>query len=170
MALLSRKVDYALLILSHLHQNGESSSARAIAEQFELSRAFVANILKQLCSADFLTSERGTKGGYSLARSADSIHLLAVMEALDDPFFLEECCQEGSTDVPVESNPTAGCAIFRSCPIRGPIQHIHNKLLAVLQNVTVAELANQPEQTEVPVILGTSLCERPPKAHSGPAE
>ena len=44
MTFLSRKADYALLILSQLSQSAEGLSARAIAEKYELSRAFVANI------------------------------------------------------------------------------------------------------------------------------
>jgi DNA-binding IscR family transcriptional regulator len=47
--LLSRKADYALLILSYLYGRPGSGSARAIADQFGLSKPFVANILKELC-------------------------------------------------------------------------------------------------------------------------
>ena len=70
MTLLSRKADYALLILSHLHRRPEGATARAIADKFELSRAFVANILKELCNKGFVVSHRGVKGGYSLGRDA----------------------------------------------------------------------------------------------------
>src|SRR5262245_47070916 len=44
MTLFSRKADYALLILSYLFRRPEGGNARAIAEQYGLSRAFVANI------------------------------------------------------------------------------------------------------------------------------
>jgi DNA-binding IscR family transcriptional regulator len=45
MTLLSRKADYALLILSYLHDKPVGGNARSIAEKFNLSRPFVANIL-----------------------------------------------------------------------------------------------------------------------------
>src|SRR5262249_10900897 len=45
MTLMSRKVDYALLILCHLHRLPAGACAREIATRFRLSRAFVANIL-----------------------------------------------------------------------------------------------------------------------------
>ena len=54
MTLLSRKADYALLILSYLSEKAVGGTARAIAEQFGLSRAFVANILKELCQKGFV--------------------------------------------------------------------------------------------------------------------
>src|SRR5215204_1758076 len=52
--LLSKKTDYALLILSHLHDRPEGDSAREIADRFGLSKAFLANILKELCQKGFL--------------------------------------------------------------------------------------------------------------------
>ena len=71
MTLLSRKADYALLILSYLFRRPEGGNARAIAERFGLSRAFVANILKELGHAGYVTSHRGVKGGLLKAKAYD---------------------------------------------------------------------------------------------------
>ena len=54
MTLLSRKADYAMLIVSYLHARPEGGNARAIAERFGLSRPFVANILKELCHRGYV--------------------------------------------------------------------------------------------------------------------
>jgi Rrf2 family protein len=91
MTLLSRKADYALLILSHLYQKPEGGNARAIAEKFGLSRSFVANILKELCQKGFVDSHRGVKGGYALARPAHTISLAELLESLEDGFRLTMC-------------------------------------------------------------------------------
>ena len=91
MALLSRKADYALLILSHLHQHPAGGNARAIAVKFGLSPPFVANILKELCQKGFVASHRGVKGGYSLARPATSISLAELIETVEDGFRLTMC-------------------------------------------------------------------------------
>src|SRR5947208_10641460 len=98
MTLLSRKVDYALLILSYLHRRAEGGSAREIAARFGLSRSFVANILKDLCHKGFVSSHRGVKGGYALARPADAVRLGDRMEALDDRFHLTECTRGGADE------------------------------------------------------------------------
>src|SRR5260221_11481018 len=90
MALMSRKVDYALLILSHLHGKREGACAREIADRFGLSRSFVANILKDICHKGFVTSHRGVKGGYILQRPAEDVSLADLMDALDDRFHLAE--------------------------------------------------------------------------------
>lgn len=131
MALLTRKVDYAILVLAYLHQKPEGGCAREIAARFGLSRAFVANILKELCNKGFVTSHRGVKGGYELQQSAEQVNLADFIEALDDPFRLTEC-----TGMP----PGDGCSVFPTCPVRGPIAAIHHRIREVLRSVTLAEI------------------------------
>src|SRR5712691_10775087 len=120
MTLLSRKADYALLILSHLHQNREGGNARAIAEKIGISRPFVANILKELCQKGFVVSHRGVKGGYELARSASSISLAELLETVEDGFRLTLC------------NTTAhagddGCSLSPICTVKEPMAEVHRR-------------------------------------------
>ncbi|MBY0457685.1 MAG: Rrf2 family transcriptional regulator, partial [Gemmataceae bacterium] len=86
MTLLSRKADYALLVLSYLYQHKAGGTAKAAADQFGLSRPFVANILKELCGKGFVTSHRGVKGGYTLARDAAAVTLAELLESMEDGF------------------------------------------------------------------------------------
>lgn len=138
MALLSRKMDYALLILSYLHQKVEGGCARIIADQFGLSRPFVANILKRLCQSGFVASQRGIKGGYSLARPVEEIFLTDLMDIMDGKFHLAQCCQE---------SPMAGCQMFGICPIQGSIAKVHQRVRDILESVSVAELLNGSQIT-----------------------
>src|SRR5436853_7726743 len=94
MALLTRKVDYAILVLSHLNQKPEGGCAREIAARFGLSRAFVANILKELGHKGYVTSHRGVNGGYVLRLPADRVNLGGFIAAMDDPFRLTACHRE----------------------------------------------------------------------------
>lgn len=131
MALMSRKVDYALLILAHLYHKREGACAREIADRFGLSRSFVANILKDICHKGFVASHRGVKGGYVLRRPAEEVTLADLMEALDDPFRLAEC-----NKTPEE----CACTLTPICPVRDPITEVHNRIRAVLRGVNLAEL------------------------------
>ena len=96
MTLLSRKADYALLILSYLHQHEPGATARAIAEQFGLSRPFVANILKELCHKGFVASHRGVKGGYALARAGRHDQPRRVARSHRGGFRLTMCNADGA--------------------------------------------------------------------------
>jgi Rrf2 family protein len=156
MALMSRKVDYALLILSHLHRKPEGACAREMADHFGLSRSFVANILKDICHHGFVSSHRGVKGGYVLARSAKAISLADLMDALDDPFHLAECTrpQEECT-----------CTLTAVCPVRDPIAAVHQRIRDLLRTVTLAELfkSDLPQPAQA-VQVGVAACAAEPQA------
>lgn len=154
MTLLSRKTDYALLILSFLHTHPEGGCARTIAESFGLSRAFMANILKELCQKGFVTSHRGVKGGYGLQRPAEEITLAELLENLEDGFHLAAC---NSHPHPVGGEEA--CAILNTCPIRGPIGELHRRILETLSGVTLADIfqPHLPMATFQPVLATLGL-------------
>jgi Rrf2 family nitric oxide-sensitive transcriptional repressor len=136
MTFLSRKADYALLILWYLHKNQDGASAREIAEQFNLSKPFVANILKELCGKHFLHSQRGVNGGYTLARSVETISLGELIESLEEDFRFAECAGNDAVE--------ASCSISPVCPVKNPIQEVHHRIRAVLDGLTLAELFRSP--------------------------
>lgn len=132
MNLLTRKVDYAILVLSHLHEQVGGASAREIAERFGLSRAFVANILKELCAKGFVVSHRGVKGGYEIGRPVDDVTLVEFIESLEhQPMRLAACTHPAGDD---------GCTLAATCPVRRPIAAVHDRIHAVLRDVTLADL------------------------------
>jgi Rrf2 family protein len=135
MALLSRKADYALLILSHLYHNTTGGNARLIAEKFGLSRPFVANILKELTHAGYVASHRGVKGGYALLRPASAVTLAELLESIEEGFKLTVC--NGHEDVVREDE---SCSVSHVCPMKGPVAEIHRRLMGVLRGVTLEEL------------------------------
>jgi Rrf2 family protein len=153
--LLSRKADYALLILSHLHARPGGGNARTIAEKFGLSRPFVANILKELCQKGFVVSHRGVKGGYKLARPASSISLAELLETVEDGFRLTVC------------NPAAhagndGCSLSPICTVKEPMAEVYRRLIDVLRGVSLAELFDKnglrPSPLTALPVLGASGC------------
>ena len=155
MTLLSRKADYALVILSYLYQHKEGGNAHAIATQFGLSHPFVANILKELCRAGFVTSRRGVKGGYALAPTAGTISLAELLETVEDGFQLTLCNHTTHDDA---------CSHSAACTVKGPIAEVHQRLMGVLRGVTLAELfdpkAKPSALHELPV-LAAGCCSTP---------
>lgn len=151
MTLMSRKVDYALLILSHLHSHSSGASAREIHERFGLSHAFVANILKLLCNKGFVSSHRGVKGGYVLQRPLEEVHLTDVLDALDEAFHLTECTHDGAEET---------CTVESICPVRSPLARVHERIREFLARITLAELfapCQQESYTELGLTVGSGL-------------
>jgi Rrf2 family protein len=156
MTLLSRKADYALLILSFLHRKPLGGNARAIAQQFGLSRAFVANILKELCQKDFVASHRGVKGGYVLTRDAATVTLAELLETVEEGFRLAVCN-------PAEHAGDGVCTLESVCTVKGPMAEVHRRLLEVLRGVTLAELFDPPAAGSsplpaLPLLAAASCC------------
>jgi Rrf2 family protein len=141
--LLSRKADYALLILSYLYERPVGGNARAIAEQFGLSRAFVANILKELCQKEFVVSHRGVKGGYALSRPANTISLAELLETVEDGFRLTMCSSTGQS-------ADDECSHAAVCTVKDQMAEVHRRLIEVLRGVSLAELFDPAAPKPVP--------------------
>ncbi len=169
MTLLSRKADYALLILSYLHQHKTGGNARAIAEQFGLSPSFVANILKELCGKEFVTSSRGVKGGYSLARDAGAVSLAELLEAVEEGFRLTVCNHADSAE---SATAPDACTHADTCTVKGPLGEVHQRLMGVLRGVTLAELFDpkaKPSALHALPVLAAGRCGATSGVESFPA-
>jgi Rrf2 family transcriptional regulator, cysteine metabolism repressor len=147
MSLMSRKVDYALLILAYLDQHPEGGCAREIADAYGLNKGFAANILKELCRKGFVVSHRGVKGGYALHRPADEVNLAELMDALEEAFHLAECSQSPASE---------HCSLTAVCPVKGAIAEVHARIRDVLRGVTLAEVF-RPRGTPPPILMGLNL-------------
>jgi Rrf2 family protein len=139
-ALLSRKVDYALLILSYLHHRPEGGCARVIGDRFGLKKAFAANVLKLLCQRGLVRSQRGTRGGYVLSRPAGQIALAELLDLMGEPFRLADCNPGG----PGGCGAAGVCSLEAVCPVRGAIAEVDRRIRAVLQTVSLAEVFGEP--------------------------
>ena len=79
------KVDYGMRALLALTARGEPTTAEALAEAQALPSKFLGAILNDLRRAGIVASQRGSEGGYRLARPAAQISVADVMRALDGP-------------------------------------------------------------------------------------
>src|SRR5207248_4152138 len=96
---LSKKADYALISMKHLAQRGDrgSSSAREIAEQYDIPIELLAKVLQRLVRARLLESHQGTRGGYQLVRRPEQISVADVIQAIDGPVTVTACSSEEGT-------------------------------------------------------------------------
>lgn len=142
---LSKKADYALMALQYLASNGASGvvSARAIAERFDIPLELLAKILQQLAHQGLVAAHKGTHGGYQLARPALAISVADVAEAIDGPMTLTAC-----------SHVDVRCEQFATCTVRDPLWQIRERILSVLQTVTVADMDDQARRP-VPLTVRT---------------
>jgi Rrf2 family protein len=135
---LSKKADYALMAMKHLALRADrgaqaSSSAREIAELYDIPIELMAKVLQRLVRRGLLASHQGTRGGYLLARLPSQISVADVIQAIDGPVTVTAC----STD-------DGMCEQFAKCNVRDPLWRVRERILAALGECTIAELAADP--------------------------
>jgi Rrf2 family protein len=85
-------VEYAIHCLLWLAPSRETpASSRDLAELQGVSPAVVAKILPKLEKAGILAAQGGIAGGYRLAKAADKITVLDIIEAVDGGKRLFDC-------------------------------------------------------------------------------
>lgn len=90
---ITKQADYALRAVLYLAriEDGSKASTRDIAEKQQIPPSFLAKIVSQLSIAGLIQTSRGARGGVILARPAEQVSMLDVIEAIDGPLLLNEC-------------------------------------------------------------------------------
>jgi FeS assembly SUF system regulator len=132
MVRLGKLTDYGLVLMTCIAkgQGAPIRTARDLARESRLPLSTVSKVLKGLLQSGLLTSHRGIKGGYVLARDSHEISVLEMIAALEGPMALTEC----STDV------TGLCNLEQGCPIKSNQQIINQAVRGVLEKVTLSDL------------------------------
>ena len=144
---LSKKADYALMAMKHLamRPDAPSASAREIAEQYDIPIELMAKVLQRLARSGLLTSHQGTRGGYTLARSTESISVADIIQAIDGPLTVTACSTEDEQ-----------CEQFTKCNVRDPLWRIKDRILTALSTCSLAEITTETPY-EAPVAIPLSL-------------
>ena len=133
---LSKKADYALMAMKHLAIKSDagpsSTSAREIAEQYDIPIELMAKVLQRLARSGLLTSHQGTRGGYTLSRSTASISVADIIQAIDGPLTVTAC-----------STQDEGCEQFEKCNVRDPLWRIKDRTLSALSTCSLAEITTE---------------------------
>ncbi len=134
---LTKKADYALIALRHIAVSSRgASSAKEIAECYDIPPALLAKVLQTLTKAALLQSVAGTNGGYKLSRSPATISALEVIRAIDGPVVLTSCFTS------VEP-----CGQSNKCTVREPLRRVHEAILDLLGKMTIKELASDSKSS-----------------------
>lgn len=78
------KSRYAVVALAELAKSGDHPvPVKELAERRGVPEQFLEQLFSTLRRAGFLSSHRGSKGGYTLARNPEEMTVLEVVQALD---------------------------------------------------------------------------------------
>ncbi len=88
---ITHESDYALRILTAMAALDKVVDAGTISEMTSVTPRFALKILHKLVKGGIISSFKGTRGGYKLARPAEQITLRQVIELIDGPIAIARC-------------------------------------------------------------------------------
>jgi Rrf2 family protein len=134
---ITRQADYAVRAMTYLAQlapNQRAATGR-IAQEKSIPPSFLAKIVSQLSVAGLLQTSRGAHGGVSLAKPAEAISLLDVVEAIDGPILLNDCVNDASN-----------CFYLEDCPLKLVWCDAQKMLVDHLSNANFAQFVQVAPQ------------------------
>jgi FeS assembly SUF system regulator len=145
---LTKLADYGILILTFFAANPENKyNARSIANALKLPLPVASKVLKLLTLSGLLTSHRGAKGGYTLARAPQEINVASIIRVFEGPMAVTEC-----------SSDRHSCELQFSCPARTHWNFINAAIHSALEKFTLAHMEQPLNQPFVEIKLtGRSL-------------
>ena len=130
---LSTRARYALRMMIEIAKRPGTDlvSLGRVAENTKMSKRYLDQLALALKVSSLMRSTRGRGGGYQLARPAEQISVCEIIEAAIGPINVVECvrCPEI-------------CLKSDYCEYRWVYERINNEIVNVLNNMSLAELAD----------------------------
>lgn len=126
----------AMVALAHHYGEGPLSIAE-IARQSNVPAAYLEQLIAPLRRAELVTSRRGARGGYVLARDPSAIRVGDVYRVMEGPVAPMECVSEELTD--------QTCPLIDGCETRPIWLKVRDSIVEALDSTTLADLAHAPE-------------------------
>jgi Rrf2 family protein len=132
--MLSQKARYALhaLIVLASHGGKQPMLIADIAEEANLPRKFLEQILVELKKRGIVQSLRGRSGGYLLGRAPRDISFAEVIRAIDGPLALSPCVSATAY------HKCADCEDEETCAIRKVLMAARDATAEILESRTLA--------------------------------
>jgi len=136
----STKAEYGVRVMAHLAKSGGDApiSLGVIAEAEGLPLAYLEHLAARLRRAGLVESQRGSHGGYFLARDAGAITMAEVVRALEGDIAPVEC---------ITASPDGDLVCVREgqtgrepCPSKLLWTRVQGSIVRTLTDTTLADL------------------------------
>ncbi len=135
----SAKADYGLVVMVELaakHGQGLISLTE-LARRKRISSNYLHQITAPLREQGLISSKEGVRGGYTLAKSPETITILAILEALEGPLEVVRCLTEGKDS----------CPSHEACDTGSVWNILQQEIKQYLTRTTLADLLKMRKKT-----------------------
>ncbi len=138
--MISQRARYAFKALIVLARAGSAGmQIRDIAEQEQIPRKFLEQILLSMKAGGLITSRRGREGGYALLKDAEAISLGSVLRMIDGPIAPLPCLSKTAY------RKCDDCPSEELCGVRAGFAEAYEASLRVLEATTIAQAMKAAE-------------------------
>lgn len=136
--MISQTAEYALRAIVYLADQSESpQTTQQIAEVTRVPAGYLAKVMQGLSRAGLVHAQRGLHGGFMLARPADELTVLDVVQAVDPLRRIERC-------------PLGIQGHLSLCPLHRRLDNAVALVEKALGSSTIAELLAEPKRGKAP--------------------
>ncbi|RQD76269.1 MAG: Rrf2 family transcriptional regulator [Candidatus Syntrophonatronum acetioxidans] len=130
---LSAKGQYGVraMVVLALNYRAGPMPIKEIAAREGISSQYLEQIFLELRRADLISSVRGARGGYILARNPEDIKIGDIVRVLEGPIAPVECVLEGSEEV---------CERTGDCLTRGVWEKLRDRITEVLDDISLEDM------------------------------
>ena len=144
---ISNLTDYGTVVLAQMAAKPASvHTATELAAATRVALPTVSKLLKYFTRAGLVTSQRGARGGYTLARAPELITAVQIIDAVEGPVAITQC-----------SLGHDRCGIEPVCGVGHNWQRISLTIRDALKIVTLATLARPAPSIAAPVEMRVAL-------------
>ena len=136
--MISKKMKYAIKALTYLNKHSSRENCVRtidIAEEAQIPKKFLEQILLELKSSGLVNSIQGNRGGYYLVKPANQINLAEIYRLFEGPIALLPCGSENFYEA------CSDCKDEMKCKIKRSIKKIRNQTLLAMEQVTIQSLS-----------------------------
>jgi Rrf2 family nitric oxide-sensitive transcriptional repressor len=124
--------DFGLRALMRLAGDPERSfTTDEIAREFGISRNHLIKIVRRMAQAGFVATQRGSGGGFRLARPSDAITIGEIARALESGYPLVECFRSDG----------GACVLRPRCLLKARLAAAREAFFSELDRTTLAQCA-----------------------------
>ena len=133
---LTHLADYAVVMMAAAARRDPSArlSAGELSQDTGVPLPTAQKLMGRLAAAGLLTSARGAGGGYALARPVGDISLADIIEAVEGPIAMSQCCG---------SEEASDCALDARCRVKPHMNIVSNAVRGALGAVSLQSLASK---------------------------
>jgi len=147
MSLYGARIEYGLHCILYLIDQSQDTapSSRDIATFQDISPSYTAKLFTQMEKAGLVSSTEGISGGYRLARPAQDITVLDVVDALEPDNSLFQCRDVRHNCALFDETPPTW-ATHGTCAIHATMLRAEKHMRQQLENTTLADIAGAASQ------------------------